>query len=221
MRGETLEQVSCDRVQVSREDRFLDLSPTADEGVFFTSTLLWSAVCSRAGFKVRSPLLLNTTVVLSYYDTVVVLIYQIGVTNRHSQTHSHTHKKQQHIRDTHTHASNTLVSDGRSTPGVVDITQQVLVHARMARKPTNQATRFCLRQKQKKSQNLISTTIIIECVEQHPTCTSAFDMPSTPECFPLTSSSISMVSTTDRVSSLSRRLPDPRRPRPWVAMAKP
>lgn len=37
-------------------------------------------------------------------------------------------------------------------------------------------------------------------------------MPPTPECSSLTSSSISIVSTADRVSSLSLRLPEPRLP---------
>ena len=39
-------------------------------------------------------------------------------------------------------------------------------------------------------------------------------MPPTPGCFPLTSSSISCVSTTERVSSFNRLRPEPRRPRP-------
>lgn len=53
------------------------------------------------------------------------------------------------------------------------------------------------------------------------TLVRALDIPPTPECFSRTSSRISIVSTTDRVSSLSLRRPEPRFPLRMALLSAP
>lgn len=67
---------------------------------------------------------------------------------------------------------------------------------------------------------IIDTLLPPTCRPKKPTCTRALDIPPTPECFPLTSSRISMVSMTERVSSRSLRLPEPRLPLVRTMMPK-